>query len=41
MLNNLAGVLYGTIRALESATVILEMKDGAYETIADCDILRL
>jgi cupin fold WbuC family metalloprotein len=29
-----------TLRALESGTVILEMKDGAYEPISDCDILR-
>lgn len=29
-----------TLRALESGTVILEMKDGAYEPIQDCDILK-
>lgn len=29
-----------TLRALESGTVILEMKDGAYEPLAECDILR-
>ena len=29
-----------TLRALESGTVILEMKDGAYEPISDCDILK-
>ena len=40
MLNNLAGVLYGTMRALESGTVILEMKDGPYEPIQECDILK-
>ena len=28
------------IEALESGTVILEMKDGAYEPIQECDILR-
>ena len=29
-----------TLRALESGTVILEMKDGAYEPIQECDVLR-
>ena len=29
-----------TLRALESGTVILEMKDGAYEPIQECDILK-
>lgn len=29
-----------TLRSLESGTVILEMKDGAYEPIQDCDILK-
>ena len=29
-----------TVRALESGTVILEMKNGAYEPISDVDILR-
>lgn len=38
-LNILAGVWH-TLRALESGTVILDMKDGAYEPISDCDILR-
>ena len=28
-----------TVRALESGTVILEMKDGAYEPISEVDIL--
>ena len=30
-----------TLRALESGTVILEMKDGAYEPIGEEDIMRL
>ena len=30
-----------TIRALESGTVILEMKDGAYEPIGEGDVMRL
>ena len=29
-----------TLRALESGTVILEMKDGAYEPVSECDILK-
>ena len=29
-----------TVRALESGTVILEMKNGKYEPIQDCDVLR-
>ena len=29
-----------TVRALESGTVILEMKDGAYEPLGDEDILK-
>ena len=30
-----------TVRALESGSVIMEMKDGAYEPISDEDILQL
>lgn len=30
-----------TVRALESGTAILEMKNGAYEPLADVDILSL
>ena len=30
-----------TVRALESGTVILEMKNGAYEPISDVDILQI
>ena len=30
-----------TIRALESGTVILEMKNGKYEPISDCDVLKM
>ena len=29
-----------TLRSLESGTVILEMKDGAYEPVQECDILK-
>ena len=38
-LNIPAGVWH-TLRSLESGTVILEVKDGAYEPISDCDILK-
>lgn len=34
-----AGVWH-TLRALESGTVIIEMKDGAYDPVAECDILK-
>ena len=30
-----------TVRALESGSVILEMKNGAYEPISDADILQI
>ena len=30
-----------TVRVLESGTVILEMKDGAYEPLSDVDVLSL
>ena len=30
-----------SIRVLESGTVILECKDGAYEPLQDCDVLSL
>jgi len=39
-LNIPAGQWY-TLRALESGTVILEMKDGAYEPISPADILSM
>lgn len=29
-----------TVKALESGTVILEVKDGGYEPIQDCDVLQ-
>lgn len=37
---NIPAGTWHTLRALESGTVILEMKDGAYEPVAECDILR-
>ena len=30
-----------TVRALESGSVILECKEGAYEPLQDCDILQM
>lgn len=39
-LNIPAGVWH-TLKSLESGTVILEVKDGAYEPIQDCDILSI
>lgn len=38
-LNILAGQWH-TVQALESGTVILEMKNGKYEPISDVDILK-
>lgn len=30
-----------TVRSLESGTVIIEVKDGPYEPIQDCDVLKM
>lgn len=38
---NIPAGTWHTLRALESGTVILEMKDGAYEPIAPEDILNI
>lgn len=38
---NIPAGQWHTVRALESGTVILEMKDGAYEPLAEDDILSL
>lgn len=32
--------MWHTVRALETGTCILEMKNGAYEPIKDCDVLK-
>ena len=37
---NIPAGQWHTLRALESGTVILEMKDVAYEPIQECDILK-
>ena len=33
--------VWHTVHALESGTVILEMKNGKYEPIQDCDVLKV
>ena len=38
---NIPAGTWHTLRSLESGTVILEVKDGAYEPIQECDILRV
>ena len=37
---NIPAGQWHTVQALESGTVILEMKDGKYEPLADVDILK-
>lgn len=37
---NIPAGAWHTLRSLESGTVILEVKDGAYEPIAESDILK-
>ena len=37
---NIPAGQWHTLRSLESGTVILEMKDGAYEPVQECDILK-
>ena len=38
---NIPAGQWHTVHALESGTVILEVKDGPYEPIRDCDILKM
>jgi cupin fold WbuC family metalloprotein len=38
---NIPAGQWHTVRALESGTVILEMKDGKFEPTQDCDILKM
>ena len=38
---NIPAGQWHTVRALESGSVILEMKDGKYEPTQDCDVLRM
>ena len=37
---NITAGQWHTLRALEGGTVILEMKDGAYEPIQECDVMK-
>ena len=37
---NIPAGQWHTVRALESGTVLLEMKDGKYEPIQECDVMR-
>ena len=38
---NIPAGQWHTVRALESGSVILEMKEGAYEPLKDCDVLKM
>ena len=38
---NIPAGQWHTVQALESGTVIMEMKDGPYEPLQDCDVLSL
>lgn len=38
---NIPAGQWHTVQALESGTVIMEVKDGAYEPLQDCDVLLL
>ena len=38
---NIPAGQWHTVRALESGSVILEMKEGAYEPLQNCDVLSL
>ena len=38
---NIPAGQWHTLRALESGSVILEMKDGKYEPTQDCDVLKM
>ena len=38
---NIPAGQWHTVKALESGTVILEMKNGSYEPLQDCDVLKL
>ena len=38
---NIPAGQWHTVRALESGSVILEMKEGAYEPLQDCDVVKM
>ena len=38
---NIPAGQWHTLRALESGSVILEMKDGKFEPLQECDVLKM
>ena len=38
---NIPAGQWHTVQALESGTVIMEVKEGAYEPLQDCDVLKM
>lgn len=38
---NIPAGQWHTVKALESGSVILEMKEGAYEPLQDCDVMKM
>lgn len=38
---NIPAGQWHTVRILESGSVILEMKEGTYEPLQDCDVLKM
>lgn len=38
---NIPAGQWHTVRVLESGTVIMEVKDGPYEPIQDCDVMKM
>ena len=38
---NIPAGQWHTVRAIEAGTVIMEMKNGAYEPLQDCDVLSV
>ena len=38
---NIPAGQWHTVRVMESGTVIMEVKDGAYEPLQDCDVLKM
>ena len=38
---NIPAGQWHTVQSLESGTVIMEVKDGPYEPIQDCDVLKM
>ena len=38
---NIPAGQWHTVRTLESGSVILEMKEGVYEPLQDCDVLKM